>query len=62
MANPTKTENQKHTCNVEAHESTRQRLERALPKDHEDRIDGKGFNSFESLQFGYTSPFLCPKE
>ena len=36
----------KHACIVEAHESTRKRLERALPKDCEDRIAGKGFNSF----------------
>ena len=30
---------------MEAHESTRNRLERTLPNDHEDRIAGKGFNS-----------------
>ena len=30
---------------MEAHESTRQRLESSLPKDHEDHIAGKGFNS-----------------
>ena len=35
----------KHACTTEAHESTRKRLERTLPKDHEDRIGGKGFNS-----------------
>ena len=35
----------KHACIVEAHESTRKRLERTLPKHHEDRIAGKGFNS-----------------
>ena len=34
-----------HACIVEAHESTRKRLESTLPKDHEDRIAGKGFNS-----------------
>ena len=34
----------KHACNVEPHESTK-RLERTLPKDHGDRIAGKGFNS-----------------
>ena len=39
-----------HACIVEAHESTRKRLERALPKDCEDRIAGKGFNSFISIQ------------
>ena len=35
----------KHACSVEAHESTRERLERTFRKDHDDRIDGKGFNS-----------------
>ena len=30
---------------MEAHESTRQRLESSLPKDHEDHIAEKGFNS-----------------
>ena len=35
----------KHACIVEAHGSTRKRLERTLSKDHEDRIAGKGFNS-----------------
>ena len=30
---------------VEAHESTRKRLERTLPKDHENRIAVKGVNS-----------------
>ena len=35
----------KHACIVEAHESTRTCLERTLPKDPEDRIAGKGFNS-----------------
>ena len=32
----------KHTWKVEAHESTRQRLESSLSKDHEDHIAGKG--------------------
>ena len=32
------TRRSKHTCIVEAHESARKRLERTLPKDHEDRI------------------------
>ena len=35
----------KYACIVEAHESTRRRLERTQPKDDEDRIAGKGFNS-----------------
>ena len=30
---------------VESHESTRKRLESSLPKNHEDRIAGKGHNS-----------------
>ena len=33
-----------NVCFVEPLESTRKRLERTLPKDHEDRIAGKGFN------------------
>ena len=35
----------KRACIVEAHESTRKRLESTLPQDHEDCIVGKGFNS-----------------
>ena len=35
----------KHAGIVEAHVSARKRLERTLPKDHEDHIAGKGFNS-----------------
>ena len=35
----------KHACIMEAHESTRQRLESSLPKDHEDHIAGEGYNS-----------------
>ena len=31
----------KQACIVEAHDSTRQRLESSLPKDHEDHIAGK---------------------
>ena len=34
-----------HACIVEAHESTRKRLESCLPKGHEDHIAGKGYNS-----------------
>ena len=34
-----------HPCIVEAHESTRQRVESSLPQDHEDHIVGKGYNS-----------------
>ena len=43
--NKANTRKSKHACIVEAHESTRKRLERSLPKDHEDCIAGKGFNS-----------------
>ena len=32
----------KHACIVEAHESTRQRVESSLPQDHEGHIAGKG--------------------
>ena len=35
----------KYACIVEAHESTRQRLESSLPKKHEDHTVGKGFSS-----------------
>ena len=34
-----------HACIVAAHGSTRQRLESTLPKDHENHIAEKGFNS-----------------
>ena len=32
-------------CIVDTHESTRKRLQSSLPKDHEDHIAGKGYNS-----------------
>ena len=35
----------KHPCIVEAHESTRKRLESSPPRDHEGHIAEKGFNS-----------------
>ena len=34
-----------HACIVEAHESTRKRVETTLPKDHEDHIAESGFDS-----------------
>ena len=37
----------KYACIVEAHESTRKRLEGGLHKDHEDHIAGKGYNSLQ---------------
>ena len=39
------TQKTKHACILEAHESTRQRLDSSLRKDHEDHIAGKGYNS-----------------
>ena len=36
----------KHACIVEARESARKRLERFLPKDHEDHLAEKAFNSW----------------
>ena len=39
------TRRSKYACLSESHESTRKRLERTLPKVHEDRIGGKGFDS-----------------
>ena len=41
-SNSQKTE---HACIVEAHESTRKRSESTLPKNHEDHIAQRGFNS-----------------
>ena len=41
----------KHACIVEAHESTRKRLEKTPPKDHEDHIAAKGFNSLSHKKF-----------
>ena len=40
-----KFQKKKHASVVEAHESSRQRLEATLPKDHEGHIAVKGFNS-----------------
>ena len=44
-----------HACTVEAHESTRQRLE-SLPKDREDHIAGKGYNSM--TQYNLVHKFI----
>ena len=41
----------KYAWVVEAHESTRQRLESSLPQSHEDHIADKGHNSITSLCF-----------
>ena len=43
----------KHACVVEAHESTRKRLERTLQKDQEDRIAGKGFDSLSHCNLAH---------
>ena len=45
VTNPTKSKRQKHVCIVEAHESTRKRLEPTPPKDHENHNAEKGFTS-----------------
>ena len=42
----------KHGCILEAHESTRKRLETTLLKDHEDHIAEKRVQINKSLQFG----------
>ena len=39
----------KHACIAESHESKRQRLESSQPKDDEDHIAGKGYNSMTHL-------------
>ena len=39
-----KIQKRKHACIVEAHESTRKRLETTLPREHEDHIAEQGFN------------------
>ena len=41
----------KHACIVEAHESARKRSESTLPKNHEDQIADKGFNSLSHYNF-----------
>ena len=52
----------RNVCIVEPLESTRKRLERTLPKDHEDRIAGKGFNWLGSPQSLCTSLGPCIKQ
>ena len=46
----------KHACIVSCHEPTRTRLERTLPKDQEDRIAGKEFNSLS--QYNLVHKFI----
>ena len=50
----------KYGCMVEARESTRQRVEPSLPKNHEDLIAGKGHNSM-NIAIWRTSSLRCPK-
>ena len=49
-------------CIVEAHESTRKRLEKTQPKDHEDRSGEKAFNSLSHCKSSCTRSFLCPEQ
>ena len=46
----------KYSCIVEAHESTRQRVEPSRPKSHEDHIAGKGQNSM--THYNLTHKFI----
>ena len=46
---PTRT----YACIVEAHESTRRRLERTVSKEYEDHIAGKGFNSLSHYDLAH---------
>ena len=46
----------RHECIVEAHDSTRKRLESSLPKDHEDHIAGKRKNSM--TQYNLVHKFI----
>ena len=50
----------RHACIVQAHDSTRERLERTLAKDHEDHIPEKGFNLVSHCNL-CTSLLLCTK-
>ena len=45
LMHPTRFQKRSIACKVEAHESTRQRVEPPLLKHHEDHIAGKGYNS-----------------
>ena len=42
-----------YACIVAAHESTKNRLEKIQSKDHEDRIDGKRFNSLSHYDLAH---------
>ena len=57
--NPTKSKTE-HGCIVEAHESTRKRLETTLLRDHEDHIAEKGFKSISHFNLVHKF-FRCLK-
>ena len=48
-------------CTVEAHESTRPRMESITKKNHEDHIAGKGQNSISHKKFWCTNSSQCRK-
>ena len=58
---PNKIQKRQHACIVEAHESTRKRLERTLPKVHEDHSAKKVFNSLSPCEVLCRNLFLCSK-
>ena len=47
-----------YACIVEAHESTRKRMEGSLHKDHEDHIAGKGINSLSHYNLAHKWTFM----
>ena len=53
---------EKHACIVEAHRSTRNRSGRTLPKDHEDRIAGNGFDSLSHFNLEHKFFSHAPSE
>ena len=59
--NKANTRKSKHASIVEAHESTRKRLEITLPKDHEDRIAGKS-SFLRVITILCTSSFLWTEQ
>ena len=54
------TRRSRYACIVETHESTTKRLERTLPKDHEDPFAVKGFNSLS--QYSIVHKFITMLE
>ena len=49
----------KHACIVEAHESTRKRLESSPPKDHEDHVAERGFDSMSHKNLVHEFVFVA---